>query len=55
MSRQDIASYLSLAPESVTRCLTRFIEAGWIEVSRREIRITDEEGLAGLCPGGWQR
>lgn len=54
MSRQDIASYLSLAPETVTRCLTRFIEAGWISVSRREIKIMDEKKLTELCPDSWR-
>lgn len=54
MSRQEIASYLRLAPETVTRCFARFIESGWIEVSRREIKITDEGKLASLCPDGWR-
>lgn len=54
MSRQDIASYLRLAPETVTRCLTQFIDANWIEVSRREIKLTDETTLASICPDGWR-
>jgi len=50
MSRQDIGSYLHLAPESVSRCLHRFTDSAWIELARREVRLTDPNALAALCP-----
>ena len=50
MSRYDIASYLRLAPETVSRTLTSFAAQGLIEVSRREVSITDRAGLERLCP-----
>ena len=50
MSRQDIASYLRLAPETVSRALGRFASDSLIEITRREIRITDRGALEDLCP-----
>ncbi len=50
MSRQDIASYLRLATETVSRALTRFERQGLIEVTRREIRLIDAGGLEQFCP-----
>lgn len=54
MSRQDIGNYLRLAPESVSRCLHRFSDRGWIEVSGREVRLTQPRSLAALCSDGWR-
>lgn len=48
MSRYDIASYLGLAVETVSRMLRRFQEEGAIEVDRRQrrqVNIIDEEKL----------
>ena len=45
MSRQDIGSYLGLAIETVSRTLTRFQEAGLIEVKRRNLEILDIDSL----------
>ncbi len=45
MSRQDIASYLGLAVETVSRTLTRFQESTVLEVNRREVRILDHPSL----------
>jgi CRP/FNR family transcriptional regulator len=45
MSRCDIANYLRLAPETVSRVLARFVKHGLIQVSSREIRILDRDGL----------
>jgi len=50
MSRHDIASYLRLATETVSRALTRFEKQGMIEVTRREIRLTNRGGLEDFCP-----
>ncbi len=49
MSRQDIACYLGLAVETVSRTLTRFQESGVLEVNRREVEILDAAALAALA------
>lgn len=51
MTRQDIANYLRLAPETVTRVITRFGQRRWIAVDRREVEILDAGALEALCPG----
>ena len=45
MSRRDIASYLGLAHESVSRSLTAMSSAGLLHVAHRDLEITDEAGL----------
>lgn len=52
MMRVDIGIYLGLTMESVSRLLMRLSRAGYIEVSRRKIRIVDIDGLATLASGG---
>lgn len=49
MSRNDIADYLGLAVETVSRLFTRFQETGIIAVSGKRIRITDPEHLNELA------
>lgn len=51
MSRQDIASYLRLATETVSRIFTRFEGRGLIRVDRREVWLEDRGALEALCPG----
>lgn len=46
MSREDIANYLGLALETVSRLLTKLAEEGLIEVERRRVRIDDRRALA---------
>jgi len=46
MSRADIASYLALAVETVSRVLTRLQEAGLLKVQRSRVRILNLENLA---------
>ena len=41
MTRQDIANYLGLAIETVSRVLRRFRDSGMVEVSRRDVTIYD--------------
>ncbi len=41
MSRHDIANYLGLAAETVSRLITRFQESGIVEVNRRRVTILD--------------
>ncbi len=50
MSRADIASFLNLKHETVSRILSRLQERGQIAVDRREIRILDAARLAGVPP-----
>ena len=45
MSRQDIANYLGLAVETVSRILTKFGEDNVVEVTRRSIEIVDHNRL----------
>lgn len=49
MPRTDIASYLRLAPETVSRVLRRFQDDGRISVRRREVELKDAAGLARLA------
>ncbi|MDZ7749841.1 MAG: helix-turn-helix domain-containing protein [Halofilum sp. (in: g-proteobacteria)] len=46
MSRDDIANYLGLALETVSRLLTKLTEEGVIDVERRRVRIVDPVALA---------
>ena len=46
MSRADIASYLALAVETVSRVLTRLQDAGLLKVQRSRVRILNLENLA---------
>ena len=45
MSRRDIANYLRLAPETVTRIFTRFSKDGLIIIKGREITLLDRKKL----------
>lgn len=45
MARTDIANYLRLAAETVSRVLRRFQEDGLIRVDRREVEILDRAGI----------
>ncbi len=49
MSRQDIANYLRLAPETVSRVLARFQKSGFIKADRRHITLLDPDGLEDLA------
>ena len=55
MTRQDIANYLGLAVETVSRLFAQFQENGIIQVEKRHITILDMPGLksvVGDCYGG---
>ncbi|RAO76316.1 helix-turn-helix domain-containing protein [Dyella jiangningensis] len=45
MSRSDIASYLRLAPETVSRVLSRFRQQGWVAVEGRGVKLQHMEAL----------
>lgn len=49
MPRRDIANYLRLAPETVSRVFKRFQKDGLISVDRREIRLLDLPKLQGMA------
>lgn len=49
MTRTDIANYLRLAPETVSRVLRRFQTDGLIAVDRRELEIRDPDRLHALA------
>lgn len=49
MPRADIAAYLVLAVETVSRSLSRQQEAGVIDVRRNRIRILDEPALRAIA------
>ncbi|HEU4780936.1 MAG TPA: cyclic nucleotide-binding domain-containing protein [Steroidobacteraceae bacterium] len=49
MTRTDIANYLRLASESVSRGFSRLQDAGLLQVDRREIEITDSAKLEALA------
>lgn len=49
MPRRDIANYLRLTPETVSRVFTRFEKAKLIAVDRREIRLLDFGKLHALA------
>ena len=48
MTRRDIASYLGVAHETVSRALTALASSGCIHVSHRDIEIVDEAALREL-------
>jgi CRP/FNR family transcriptional regulator len=49
MARTDIANYLRLAPETVSRVLRRFQESNFVNVDRREIELLDIKRLESLA------
>jgi CRP/FNR family transcriptional regulator len=51
MARTDIANYLRLAPETVSRVLKRFQDEGMLQVDRREVELRDRARLEGLAGG----
>lgn len=49
MARTDIANYLRLAPETVSRVLKRFQDEGLLQVDRRELELLDRKQLETLA------
>ena len=49
MSRDDVASHLGLALESVSRQLTQFRAAGLLEVQNRRIELLDVDALRAIA------
>lgn len=55
MSRSDIANYLGLAAETVSRVLRRFQDTGLLEVDGREVRLGDVAALKDVARNLLQR
>jgi len=51
MSRQDIANYLGLVIETVSRLMSRFQSQGILQVERRIVHIRDMDALHALAEG----
>ena len=51
MARTDIANYLRLAPETVSRVLKRFQDEGMLQVERRELELLDRSRLETMAGG----
>jgi len=51
MSRQDIAAYLGMAVETVSRLFSRFSDEGLVAVERKHITLLDIDGLALIAKG----
>jgi CRP/FNR family transcriptional regulator len=49
MARTDIANYLRLAPETVSRVLKRFQDDGLLKVDRRELELVGRAQLEALA------
>ena len=49
MARTDIANYLRLAPETVSRVLRRFTDDGLLAVDRRQVELLDRPRLAAMA------
>jgi len=45
MSRHDLANYLGLAVETLSRLFKKFQETGLLDVHRRNIKIADWDGM----------
>jgi len=53
MPRRDIANYLNMAPETVSRLFKRFQKEGILDIKRTDLTITDMRALTALggCTG----
>lgn len=51
MSRQDVAAYLGMAVETVSRLFSRFGDEGMIAVERKHITLLDQDRLQALAKG----
>lgn len=52
MSRSDIASYLGLASETVSRILMKLQKLGMINIRNKQVQISDLDALEGLANSG---
>jgi CRP/FNR family transcriptional regulator, anaerobic regulatory protein len=52
MSRSDIASYLGLASETVSRILMKLQKLGMIKIRNKQVQIADLDALEDLANSG---
>ncbi|TGD18102.1 Crp/Fnr family transcriptional regulator [Levilactobacillus suantsaiihabitans] len=51
MSKQDLAAYLGMTPESLSRKLRQLVKDGVIEtIGRRQVKVLDSSALAAVAP-----
>ena len=50
MARQDLANYLGISPETLSRLFSRFEAHGLVLATPKHVEILDLEGLASLLP-----
>lgn len=51
MSREEISIYLGLRLETISRCIAHLRDQGLLEISGRNVKILDMEGLKNLTAG----
>ncbi len=51
MNRDDIANYLGLRSETVSRCFTELERRGLVDVRAKRVRILQDSGLRRICHG----
>ena len=49
MSRHEIANYLGMAPETLSRQFRRFESKGWIAVQNKDCEVVNEMALRQLA------
>ena len=49
MSRQDIANHLGMAAETISRLLKRLQSNGVLAISKREMKVLDQDELLKLA------
>lgn len=49
MTRRDIANFLGLSPECVSRQLFRFKRSGWLDIDERAVTLLDPQALHQLA------
>ena len=52
LAKKSLAAELSLTPETLSRLLRRWMDAGWVEVAGRRIGLLDVAALQALADGG---
>jgi len=51
MSREEIASFLGLTNETISRLLSQFKKSGWVKANNREIELLDIPNLRAMVDG----